>query len=104
VARHVGQSGRVGRWVTRVAEPGRGAPPFAFPRHALRIAGRRTGRSRYVFLGYPDLSQVRPPWRYLERMGEAYFAQAHEFRLTLLARNPRPFLTEVTLRVESHRG
>lgn len=86
--------------MTRVADPGLRAPPFTFPRHALRLASHRAGRSRYVFLGHPDLSQVQAPWRYLERMGEAYFAETDDFRLTLLARSPRPYLTEVRLLVE----
>lgn len=85
--------------VTRVAQLGRGAPPFTFPRHALRLPDR-AGRPRYAFLGHPDLSRVRPPWRFLERMGEGYFAQAGEFRLTMLARTPRPFITVVTLLVQ----
>ena len=90
--------------MTRVADPGGGAPAFVFPRHALRVPDRhRAARSRYVFLGHPDLSQVLPPWRYLERMGEAYFAQTDDFRLTLLAHTPGPFLTAVRLLVESTR-
>jgi hypothetical protein len=85
--------------LTRVAEPGHGAPPFTFPRRALRLPDSRDGRPRYAFLGHPDHARVQPPWQYLERMGEGYFARAGEFQLTLLARTPRPLVTVVTLLV-----
>jgi hypothetical protein len=96
----LGRPARPRLGLTRVVDPGHGAPAVRLPAYALRLPEGPAGRPRYAFLGHPDLSRVHPPWTFSERMGEGYFAQAGEFRLTLLARTPRPFVTVVTVLVE----
>jgi hypothetical protein len=53
-----------------------------------------------VFLGRVDLADARPPWEYLERMGDAHFASTEGYRVTLVEHHPRPLVTVVMLWVE----
>jgi hypothetical protein len=50
-----------------------------------------------VFLGRVDLADARPPWEYLERMGDAHFASTAGYRVTLVEHHPRPLVTVVML-------
>jgi hypothetical protein len=54
-----------------------------------------------VILGTTDLTEVRPPWRYLERMGDAHFAESPGYQVTLLEHHPRPLVTVVSLWAEA---
>jgi hypothetical protein len=87
--------------LTRVADPGRGAPPYELARRALQVPSRTPGRTpRLVFLGAVDLTDTRPPWTYLERMGDAHFASTAGYRVTLVEHHPRPLVTVVKLWAE----
>lgn len=54
-----------------------------------------------MILGRADLTEVRAPWQYLERMGDAHFAVAPGYQVTLIEHHPRPLMTVVTLWAEA---
>src|SRR5262249_41070616 len=79
-----------------------GAGSFPLPGWSLRLGGT-PATVRYVFLGDPDFRDPRPPWRYVERMGDYHRVEAGDVRVTIVTRR-RAGLTEASFLVEPPAG
>jgi hypothetical protein len=84
--------------ITRVAELDDAALRYDLPAWSLRLPVG-PGGPRYVFVGQPDFSQSRAPWRYVEQMGEAHRLEGAGLWLTVVTRSRGP-LTEARMVVE----
>jgi hypothetical protein len=72
---------------------------FPLPGWALHL-GRTPPTERYVLLGRPDFRRPRPPWRYVERMGDYHLLEDDRVRLTVITRERAGRVTEASFVVE----
>lgn len=84
--------------ITRTASLGEHGGVLPLPAWSLRL-GRTPATVRHVFLGYPDFTRTRSPWRYVERMGDYHRLETDDLRVTIAA-HKRGVVTEASLIVE----
>jgi hypothetical protein len=88
--------------ITRSARLAGEPSQLPLPAWSVRL-GNTPETVRYVFLGYPNFRRVRPPWRYLDRMGAYHLLEGEDVRVTIAA-HKRGLFTEASLIVQRDPG